>query len=95
MATKEHCARSLRAAVGSCFRVPGEHYTKFEDHGPDEPGAHLFTVKCKDCFPAPDEEEEAEDDDDAALGQPAAKRAKDCTRGPAHHRLGPAHHRHR
>ena len=86
--------------VGSCFRGPGEHYEKFEDHGQEEPAADRFTVYCRDCFVASDDdvavkEEEAEDDDDAALGQPAAKRAKDCTRWPAHDRLGPAHHRHR
>ena len=38
--------------TGFCFRVAGEHFRKFEDHGHVEPEAHLYNPRCKDCFPA-------------------------------------------
>ena len=38
--------------TGFCFRVAGEHFKKFEDHGHVEPEAHLYKLRCKGCFPA-------------------------------------------
>ena len=32
--------------------MAGEHLKKFEDHGHVEPEAHLYNLRCKDCFPA-------------------------------------------
>ena len=44
-------ARRLQYA-GFCFRVPGEHYRKFEGCGDVEPELHRFNLRCLDCFPA-------------------------------------------
>ena len=38
--------------AGGCFRVAGEHYTKFESYGQTCPPANIYTHRCKDCFPA-------------------------------------------
>ena len=38
--------------AGGCFRMAGEHYREYEDHGQRCPDASLFTHRCKDCFPA-------------------------------------------
>ena len=39
--------------VGFCFRVPGDHYRSFDAYGEEQPEAHAFNVRCRDCFPAP------------------------------------------
>ena len=38
--------------AGGCFRVPGEHFSQFEDCGQREPDEHEYSFRCKDCFPA-------------------------------------------
>ena len=54
--------------AGGCFRVPGEHYKRWEDLGQATPAPHAYTARCRRCFP-PDaraaEEEKAVDSDDS------------------------------
>ena len=38
--------------MGGCFRVPGEHFSHYDDYGQSIPEAHLYNERCKDCFPA-------------------------------------------
>ena len=52
--------------AGFCFRVPGEHIKTFEDWGQSEPADHVYSLRCKDCFPisaAKDIDVEASDAD--------------------------------
>ena len=82
LATHEDCKASLPTAffvsvtrgglcrrlhyAGFCFRVPGEHIKTFEDWGQSEPADHVFSLRCKDCFPiaaANDVDVEASDAD--------------------------------
>ena len=52
--------------AGFCFRVPGEHIKTFEDWGQSEPADHVYSLRCKDCFPvsaAKDVDVEASDAD--------------------------------
>ena len=60
--SKTQGGRCLRLHhTGFCFRVPGEHYREFVDCGVEAPAEHLFTHRCKDCFPSGrPEEAEAE-----------------------------------
>ena len=37
--------------AGFCFWVPGEHIKTFEDWGQSEPADHVYSLRCKDCFP--------------------------------------------
>ena len=38
--------------TGFCFRVAGEHFRRFEDHGHVEPEAHMYILRRRNCFPA-------------------------------------------
>jgi hypothetical protein len=51
--------------VGACFRIPGEHYRKYDPWGEILPPEHLVDTRCKNCFPdgvaaAPVQKEDAE-----------------------------------
>ena len=63
--TRGGLCRRLHYA-GFCFRVPGEHIKTFEDWGQSEPADHVYSLRCKDCFPvsaAKDIDVEASDAD--------------------------------
>ena len=49
--------------AGGCFRIPGEHYQKYEDLGQRQPGPHEFSHRCRNCFPTQLAEQEVEDSD--------------------------------
>ena len=67
LATHEDCKASLPTAffvsvtrgglcrrlhyAGFYFRVPGEHIKTFEDWVQSEPADHVYSLRCKDCFP--------------------------------------------
>ena len=38
--------------AGGCWRIPGEHYGKFDDFGQVVPPESAYSHRCKDCFPA-------------------------------------------
>ncbi len=63
--------------AGFCFRVPGLHFLRWEDLGPDVPDfvAARIDARCADCFPAAvpaqrceEAKAEAEEDDEEGSG---------------------------
>ena len=37
--------------AGGCWRIPGEHFKRFDDYGQVVPPESTYTHRCKDCFP--------------------------------------------
>jgi hypothetical protein len=68
-----HCRRLH--FVGFCFRVPGEHYKRYESYGQEVPCASRFDVRCKDCFPAGKASERAEEAEQEASDSDGATSA--------------------
>ena len=54
--------------AGGCFRIAGEHIRAWEDVGQSPPAQHLYTARCKDCFPPNIREEQAPEDSDSDDG---------------------------
>ena len=48
--TRGGACRRLHFA-GGCWRVPGEHFKKFDNFGQSVPPEASYTHRCKDCFP--------------------------------------------
>ena len=51
--------------AGTCWRIPGLHYHKFEDYGDTVPTA--VHARCSDCFPSDSAAERKLEAEEAAL----------------------------
>ena len=47
--------------AGGCWRIPGEHFKRFDDYGQVVPPESSYTHRCKDCFPVGIVSRQAED----------------------------------
>ena len=68
--------------AGGCWRIPGEHYGKFDDFGQVVPPESAYGHRCKDCFPVGIVAYAAEEAEPDASGSSGSSSSSSSAAGP-------------